>query len=133
MMEDFGHGIVDTRHVVLLVTVAAVALFLAIARVAGLRGPHAEDAPRSRRLPGRIAAALVGAIAIMLNVLAGRHFARGDWTRESLYDLSPRTVAVLRALPRPVEATVFLYANRDSDRAHAIAERTRAITASCAS
>jgi ABC-2 type transport system permease protein len=128
MMEDFGHGIVDSRHVVLLVTVTAVALLLAIARVAALRGPHAEDGPRGRRLPGWVAAALIAAIAVMLNVLAGRHFARGDWTRDSLYDLSPRTVDVLRALPRPVEATIFLYGNRDSDKAHAVAERTRAIT-----
>ena len=127
-MEDFGHGIVDSRHVVLLVTVTAVALLLAIALVARLRGPLPEDAPRSRRLPAWVAAILIGAIAVMVNVLAGRHFARGDWTRESLYDLSPRTVAVLRALPRPVDATIFLYANRDSDKARAVAERTRAIT-----
>ncbi|HXT99807.1 MAG TPA: Gldg family protein [Polyangia bacterium] len=128
MMEDFGHGIVDSRHVVLLVTVTAVALLIAVALLARLRGPLPEDAPRARRLPAWTAALLLGAIAVMVNVLAGRHFARGDWTRESLYDLSPRTAAVLRALPRPVEATIFLYANRDSDKAHAVAERTRAVT-----
>ena len=128
LMEDFGHGIVDSRHVVLLVTVTVVALLLAIVLVARLRGPLPEDAPRARRLPAWGAAILIGAIAVMVNVLAGRHFARGDWTRESLYDLSPRTVAVLRALPRPVEATIFLYANRDSDKARSVAERTRAIT-----
>jgi hypothetical protein len=127
-MEDFGHGIVDSRHVVLLATVVVVALLVAIALVARLRGPLPEDAPRARRLPAWLAPILIGGIAIMVNVLAGRHFARGDWTRESLYDLSPRTVAVLRSLPRPVEATIFLYANRSSDRAHAAAERTRAIT-----
>ena len=53
MMEDFGHGIVDSRPVVLLVTVAALALAAAAARIAGLRGPSA-----ARRAAG---AALVAA------------------------------------------------------------------------
>ena len=96
--------------------------------LARLRGPLPADAPRARRLPGWLTPILIGAIAVMTLVLSGRHFVRGDWTRRSLYDLSPRTVAVLRALPRPVEATIFLYADRDSARAHAVAERTRAIT-----
>jgi ABC-2 type transport system permease protein len=128
MMEDFGHGIVDSRHVVLLATVAVLALLIAALAVGRLRGPMAEDAPRARRVPGWLAPILVAAIAVMINVLAGRHFVRGDWTRESLYELSPRTVAVLRALPRPVDATIFLYADRDSDKGRAMAERTRAIT-----
>jgi ABC-2 type transport system permease protein len=128
MMEDFGHGIVDSRHIVLLTTVTVIALLIAVVVVGRLRGPTPEDAPRARRVPGWLAPILVAAIAVMINVLAGRHFVRGDWTRESLYDLSPRTVAVLRALPRPVEATIFLYADRDSDKARVAAERTRAIT-----
>ena len=128
MMEDFGHGIVDSRHIVLLATVTAGALLIAVVLVARLRGPLPEDAPRARRIPGWLAPILLAGIAVMINVLASRHFVRGDWTRESFYDLSPRTVAVLRALPRPVEATIFLYADRDSDKAHAVAERTRAIT-----
>jgi ABC-2 type transport system permease protein len=128
LMEDFGHGIVDSRQVVMLAVVTVVALLIATALLARLRGPLPADAPRARRLPGWLTPILIAAIAVMTLVLSGRHYVRGDWTRGSLYDLSPRTVAVLRALPRPVEATIFLYADRDSARAHAVAERTRAIT-----
>ena len=40
----------------------------------------------------------------MAHILAGRHYVRGDWTRQSLYALSPRTVSRrCEALPRPVE------------------------------
>ena len=52
MMEDFGHGIVDSRHVVLLVTVTVVG-----AAGGGVRGRPAcagrspTDAPRARRVP----------------------------------------------------------------------------------
>src|SRR5262245_42534398 len=127
-MEDFGRGIVDSRHVVLLAVVTAVGLLAAIALVARLRGPLPADAPRARRLPGWLTPILIGAIAAMTLYLSGRYYARGDWTRGSIYDLSPRTIAVLRALPRPVEATIFLYADRDSAKAQATAERTRAIT-----
>jgi ABC-2 type transport system permease protein len=128
LMEDFGHGIVDTRHVVLLAIVTAIGLLVAMALVARLRGPLPADAPRARRLPGWLTPILIAAIAGMTVYLSGRFYARGDWTRGSLYDLSPRTTAVLRALPRPVEATIFLYADRDSEKARAVAERTRAIT-----
>jgi ABC-2 type transport system permease protein len=128
LMEDFGHGIVDSRHVVLLAVVTALALCGAIALLSRLRGPLPEDTPRARRLPGWLSPILLGAIAVMITYLSGRYYGRGDWTRGSLYDLAPRTIAVLRALPRPVEATVFLYADRDSEKARAVAERTRAIT-----
>ena len=126
LMEDFGHGIVDSRQVVMLAIVTIVALLIATALLARLRGPLPADAPRARRLPAWLTPILIAAIAVMTFYLSGRHYVRGDWTRESLYDLSPRTVAVLRALPRPVEATIFLYADREAR--DAVAERTRAIT-----
>ncbi len=128
MMEDFGHGIVDSRPVVLLVTVAALALAAAAARVAGLRGPTPLDAPRGRRWSPRVAAILVVAIALLTNLIAARQFVRGDWTRGSLYALSDETVNVLHDLPRPVTATIFLYPKRDSERARAIAGFIRELT-----
>jgi ABC-2 type transport system permease protein len=131
MMEDFGHGIVDSRHVVLLVTVAVVALVGATALVARLRGPSPEDAPPARRLPPRLVPLLVVAIALMLNVIAGRHYVRGDWTRDALYALSDRTIAVLRALPRPVEVTVFQYPRREGERARTVANLLRELTERC--
>ena len=121
LMEDFGHGVVDTRHLALLGTVIVVALLAAIWRVAALRGPLPDDTPRDRRLPRRLVPPLVVAIALMANVVAARHFARGDWTRGGLYRLSDKTIAVLRTLPRPVEVTVFRYPSRGAERGRAVA------------
>jgi ABC-2 type transport system permease protein len=132
MMEDFGHGIVDSRPIVSLATVTILALLAATAAVARLRGPAPLDAPPGRRVAPRLSALLLLAIALMLNVAAGRQFLRGDWTRGSLYALSDQTVALLRALPRPVRATIFLYPKRDSERARTIAGLVRELAERCA-
>jgi ABC-2 type transport system permease protein len=131
MMEDFGHGIVDSRQVVLLLLIAALALAGAVAAVARLRGPTPEDAPGGRlgKLPFVTVPALVAAIALMLGYLSGRHYLRGDWTRDRLYALSGETTAVMRALPRSVEATVFFYPRRDTEQARAVASFTRELLA----
>jgi ABC-2 type transport system permease protein len=128
IMEDFGHGIVDSRHLVLLASVAAVCLVGAAAALARLRGPAPQDAPRARRAPALLTPALVLAIAFMVNHLGGRHYLRGDWTRDRLYELSPKTVSVLRALPRDVNATVFFYPKRDSEQGRAVAGLLRELT-----
>ena len=120
MMDDFSHGIVDSRHVVLLVTVTVLALAVATAALARARGPVPADAPAARRWPPRVAVPLVAIIALSVHLLAGRHTTRGDWTRQSLYALSERTIAIVRALPRPVDVTVFMYSSRGSERARAI-------------
>jgi len=130
-MEDFGHGIVDSRSVLQLVLVTVLALLAATALLARLRGPAPADVPRRRRAPRWLTALLIIAIAGMTQILAGRHYLRGDWTRGSLYDLSPRTVGVLEALPRPLEATIFLYPQRDSERARAIAGLLRELVERC--
>jgi len=131
MMEDFGHGIVDSRPVLQLVMVTVLALLAATAMLARLRGPLPADAPHRRWPPTRIAAVLIVAIAVMTQLLAGRHYLRGDWTRQSLYALSPRSTSVLEALPRPVEVTIFLYPGRDTERARAITGLLRELVERC--
>ena len=131
MMEDFGHGIVDSRPVLQLVMVTVLALLATTALLGRLRGPAPGDAPRRRLAPGWLAALLIGAIAVMTQILAGQHYLRGDWTRASLYDLSPRTTSVLRSLPRPVEATIFVYPLRDSERSRAITGLLRELVERC--
>ena len=81
MMEDFGHGIVDSRPILLLVMVTVLALLAATALLARLRGPTPADAPHRRWPSGWLGAALIAAIAVMTQILAGRHYLRGDWTR----------------------------------------------------
>ncbi len=70
---------------------------------------------RERRIPldsdqlwalvGLVAAA---AIAIFVNVLGARHYARWDWTKHQLYTLTPATKETLHGLRDPVELWVLL-------------------------
>jgi hypothetical protein len=55
---------------------------------------------------GGIAAAVF--IAVVVNVLASRHFRRWDWTRGKLYTLSPATLDTLHDLPDIIEIWVLL-------------------------
>ena len=114
IMEDFGHGIVDSRHLVLLATITTVALVGTGRAVVALRNRIRFATPL-----------LTLAIALMANYLAGRHYARGDWTRAQLYALSDKTINVLEHLPRPVEAYVFMYPGRDSERGRALGGMVR--------
>jgi hypothetical protein len=131
-MEDFGHGIVDARPIVLLLSVTVLALAAATARLAALRGPLPLEVPASRRLAPRASAVLALAVAAMVNAVAGRHFFRGDWTRAQLYALSDKTIAILRELPRPVDVTIFMYPKRDSERARTIGGLVRELAERCA-
>jgi len=114
IMEDFGHGIVDSRHLVLLATAAVVGLVGAGRAVVALRNRVRVMTPL-----------LTLAIALMVNYLAGRHYARGDWTHAQLYALSDKTINVLQHLSRPVDAYVFMYPGRDSERARALGGMVR--------
>ena len=45
---------------------------------------------------------------VLANVIAARHYWRGDWTRARVFSLSPRTRAVLEGLRRPVKLILFM-------------------------
>ena len=47
-------------------------------------------------------------LALVVNLLAGRHFSRWDFTREKRFALSPATVETLHSLPGPIEVWVLL-------------------------
>ncbi len=65
----------------------------------------ARNAARATHLGG-VAAAF--AIAVLLNVLAARHFVRADWTKGKLYTLTPPTLETLRGLSDTVQVWVLL-------------------------
>lgn len=71
-------------------------------------------------------------IGFLLNLVAARHGLRGDWTGRGLYALSAQTTAILRGLPRPVSATVFVYPRRDDERARLVAGLVRELCERCA-
>jgi hypothetical protein len=72
----------------------------------------AAPRPRFGLDPGRaimlggVAAAMF--VAVMLNVLAARHWKRWDWTAGKLYTLSPATASTLHDLPDTVQVWVLL-------------------------
>jgi ABC-type transport system involved in multi-copper enzyme maturation permease subunit len=114
IMEDFGHGIVDSRHLILLASAIVLGLMAAARSVLALRG---------RAPVFSLALALV--IAAMANYVAGRHYRRGDWTRAGIYAVSDKTIGILRQLPRRVDAYVFLYPRRDSEESRALSGMIR--------
>lgn len=56
-----------------------------------------------------IIAAMV--LAVLVNVLAARHYRRWDWTRGGLYTLHDATVQTLRSLEEPIKVYVLLSAD----------------------
>lgn len=52
--------------------------------------------------------AAIAVLALLVNVLAGRHFKRWDFTSEKRYALSPATLETLHDLRAPVEVWVLL-------------------------
>jgi len=102
-MDDFARGIIDTRWLVLYASGALTCLLLAtlaLERKARGRGRSARGA-----LPGVVLLALGG--LVLANVVAARHPRRGDATHSQIYSLSPRTLAVARALPADVQVVVL--------------------------
>jgi ABC-2 type transport system permease protein len=75
------------------------------------RAAPTDDASR-RRSEGRanvaIASLIVLAIFAMGNYLSFRHYARWDWTSQSIFTLSDRTRAVMRELDRDVDVWLVL-------------------------
>ncbi|HVY48181.1 MAG TPA: Gldg family protein, partial [Minicystis sp.] len=47
-------------------------------------------------------------LAVLLNVLAARHFKRWDWTKGGLYTLSDATLSTLRGVEEPIQVYVLL-------------------------
>jgi hypothetical protein len=69
------------------------------------------QARRKRRLTfgfnAGAAVALAGALVVMVNYLAQRHYARTDWSRTRYYALSDKTTSLLASLSNRVEITIF--------------------------
>ncbi|MEO6419706.1 MAG: hypothetical protein ABIP39_09885, partial [Polyangiaceae bacterium] len=73
--------------------------------MAAKKGIFGLDAARSLSLGGVVAAMVV---AVVMNVLAARHYRRWDWTSGKLYTLTPATLTTLHDLSEPVELWVML-------------------------
>jgi ABC-2 type transport system permease protein len=121
-MEDFGRGIVDSRHVVYHLSLVVFGLFAA---TRALRSGH-----RRRSI---VELLLLVLVLMGVNVLAARHYLRGDWTRGRTFSLSDKTVQLLRDLPKPVDVIVFMLpsgegANELYGDVHELLERARRVT-----
>ncbi len=78
------------------------------ARAPSSRLPRWATSARLIPMAG-VAAAMF--LAVVVNVLASRHFRRWDWTRGRLYSISDATAQTLHELPDPVEVWVLLGSN----------------------
>lgn len=102
-LDDFARGIVDSRPLVLHLSLI---IFCLVAAIRALRPhPRAGSRPRARVALGLTLCALN---LVLANVLAAHHPWRADWTRTGIHELSPRTLATLRGLARPVTLTLFM-------------------------
>lgn len=112
-MEAFSRGVVDTRYLTFDISLAALAIALAIAamRRTEVRLSPREGEDRSVWEKGFYAAAsipLLLGLAFQVNYLSYRHYDRWDWTAHSIYTLSPRTEAELDRLEEDVEIWILL-------------------------
>ncbi|HEX8952321.1 MAG TPA: Gldg family protein, partial [Polyangia bacterium] len=124
--EDFGRGIVDSRRFVYHLSLIAVALFAATRALAAGRAT-------SLRRRALVEVALAALIAVGVNYLGARHYARGDWTRGRTFALSDKTTTLVRNLSRDVDVIVFMLptgeeANDLYGDVHELLERMRRLS-----
>jgi len=101
--ENVARGVIDLRDVLYFVSAAAVFLVLAVAAVSRERlSPLQAEA---RRL--RVGAAVMAAIAVILNLLGSHIRGRLDLTRDNLFTLSDGTRGILGGLDDMVQVTLF--------------------------
>ena len=76
----------------------------------GSSGPERRRRPSGRALELSYVVAIMAAVvlAVMVNILAARHYRRWDWTSVELYTLSPPTVETLTSLGEPLHIYVLL-------------------------
>lgn len=125
-MEDFGRGIVDSRRFVYHLSIAAVALFAATRALAAGRATSLN-----RRALVEVALAVL--IAVGVNWLGARHYARGDWTHGRTFALSDKTSKLVRNLSRDVDVIVFMLPAGDEANdlygdVHELLERVRRLS-----
>jgi hypothetical protein len=70
--------------------------------------PVAAPSRTSATVNRIIVSLLVVVLAGLANYLAFRHYKRFDWTRQSIYSLSPRTKVVLHGLTRNLDIYLFM-------------------------
>jgi gliding motility-associatede transport system auxiliary component len=63
---------------------------------------------RATRIFGAAGVVAAGVVALLVNVLAARHYRRWDLTGHGLYTLSAPTLSTLRSLGEPIELDVLL-------------------------
>ena len=69
------------------------------------RGRLGIDPAQTVALTGIVAAMV---LAVVLNVVAARHYKRWDWTRTKRYSLTPATLATLHGLQQPVDLWILM-------------------------
>jgi hypothetical protein len=74
----------------------------------GEKNPDHGVVTRGARIGAATGVVAAIAIAVLVNILAARHYRRFDATTAQLYTLSPATIETLRSLQKPVTVEVLL-------------------------
>src|SRR5262249_28594931 len=123
-MGTFSRGIIDTRPIVLYVSMTIVMLTLTYQAFQSPKWrrkemPDKKKNPRTRGKIGRIRIglnvlvqiALILFLVAMANSLAFKHYARWDFSRDQKYTLSDKTKRFLDTLKGKMRITVFFSPN----------------------
>jgi ABC-2 type transport system permease protein len=101
-MDSFARGVIDLRQVALHGGLLATALTGAVVLA------RAGRVPRAHARRGALGVALVAAAALLLAVIAARHPAQADLTRDRVYTLDAKTRQILADVHEPVRALVLV-------------------------
>ena len=118
-MDELGRGIVDSRRIVLHLSLAAATVLLAG------RALRARPGDTAGGLRAAAEALVVLALVVGVNLIAARHPARWDLTASRLYALSPRTQALLAELPQTGKRVSVTVLAADSGERDELAEALR--------
>ena len=103
--ESISRGIIDSRDVVYFLSLTALFFALTVASI--------TNSKRKIPLADLI---LFAAVLLMLNLVSGKAFVRGDLTQVKSYSLSPASREVCATLEQPLQIKVFFSENLPPDQ-----------------
>ena len=103
--ESIARGIIDSRDIIYFLSITALFFALTVASITNSK----------KKIPV-LDMVLFAAILLMLNLVGGKAFVRGDLTEAKSYSLSPASRDVCATLEQPLQIKVFFSENLPADQ-----------------
>ncbi len=103
--ESISRGIIDSRDIIYFLSITALFFVLTVASITNSK----------KKMPV-LDIVLFAAILLMLNLVGGKAFVRGDLTQTKSYSLSPASRDVCATLEQPLQIKVFFSENLPPDQ-----------------